>query len=61
MIKNIKTPEAEVIRLKSLLNGAFLDLKQAEVTRLKLVKKPYSNLTIILSETKKVEKHGTKS
>jgi hypothetical protein len=39
MIKNIKTPEAEVIRLKSLLNGAFLDLKQAEVTRLKLVKK----------------------
>ncbi len=25
------------------------------------IKKPYSNLTIILSETKKVEKHGTKS
>ena len=39
MIKNIKTPEAEVIRLKSLLYGAFLDLKRAEVIRLKLVKK----------------------
>ncbi len=25
------------------------------------IKKPYSNLTIILSEMKKVEKHGTKS
>ncbi len=25
------------------------------------IKKPYSNLTIILSEIKKVEKHGTKS
>ena len=25
------------------------------------IKKPYSNLTIILSEVKKVEKHGTKS
>ena len=25
------------------------------------IKKPYSNLTIILSETKKMEKHGTKS
>ena len=25
------------------------------------IKKPYSNLTIILSENKKVEKHGTKS
>ena len=25
------------------------------------IKKPYSNLTIILSETKKVEKHGAKS
>ena len=25
------------------------------------IKKPYSNLTIILSEKKKVEKHGTKS
>ena len=25
------------------------------------IKKPYSNLTIILSETKKVESHGTKS
>ena len=25
------------------------------------IKKPYSNLTIILSETKKLEKHGTKS
>ena len=25
------------------------------------IKKPYSNVTIILSETKKVEKHGTKS
>ena len=25
------------------------------------IKKPYSNLTIILSEAKKVEKHGTKS
>ena len=25
------------------------------------IKKPYSNLTIILSETKKVEKHGSKS
>ena len=25
------------------------------------IKKPYSNLTIIISETKKVEKHGTKS
>jgi hypothetical protein len=39
MIKNIRTPKTEVIRLKSLLNGAFLDLKQAEVIRLKLVKK----------------------
>ena len=39
MIKNIKTLEAEVIRLKSLLYGAFLDLKQAEVIRLKLAKK----------------------
>ncbi len=39
MIKNIRSPEIEVIRLKSLLNGAFLDLKQAEVTRVKLVKK----------------------
>ncbi len=28
---------------------------------IKEVKKPYSNLTIILSEIKKVEKHGTKS
>jgi len=25
------------------------------------IKKPYSNLTIVLSEMKKVEKHGTKS
>ena len=25
------------------------------------IKKPYSNVTIILTETKKVEKHGTKS
>jgi len=25
------------------------------------IKKPYSNLTIILTENKKVEKHGTKS
>ena len=25
------------------------------------IKKPYSNLTIILSETKKVEKHGSKN
>ena len=25
------------------------------------IKKPYSNLTIILSEMKKVDKHGTKS
>ena len=25
------------------------------------IKKPYSNLTIILTETKKMEKHGTKS
>jgi large subunit ribosomal protein L22 len=25
------------------------------------IKKPYSNLTIILSEIKKMEKHGTKS
>ena len=25
------------------------------------IKKPYSNLTIILSENKKMEKHGTKS
>ena len=25
------------------------------------IKKPYSNLTIILSEKKKMEKHGTKS
>ena len=25
------------------------------------IKKPYSNLTIILSEIKKIEKHGTKS
>ena len=25
------------------------------------IKKPYSNLTIILTETKKTEKHGTKS
>ena len=25
------------------------------------IKKPYSNLTIILSDTKKMEKHGTKS
>ena len=25
------------------------------------IKKPYSNLTIILSETNKMEKHGTKS
>ena len=25
------------------------------------IKKPYSNLTVILSEQKKVEKHGTKS
>ena len=29
--------------------------------RASLIKKPYSNLTIILSEIKKVEKHGTKS
>ena len=33
-----------------------------EVTlNIKEVKKPYSNLTIILSEMKKMEKHGTKS
>ena len=40
MTKNkIRTPEAEVIRLKSLLYGAHLQLKQAEIVRLKLVKK----------------------
>ena len=40
MIENITTtPEAEVIRLKSLLDSVFLDLKQAEITRIKLVNK----------------------
>ena len=29
--------------------------------RASAIKKPYSNLTIILSENKKMEKHGTKS
>jgi len=35
----IRTAEAEVIRLKSLLYDAQLQLKQAEIVRLKLVKK----------------------
>ena len=39
MTKNIRTPEAEVIILKSLLYDAHLQLKQAETVRLKLVKK----------------------
>ena len=39
MTKNIRTLEAEIIRLKSLLYGAHLDLKKAEVVRLSLVKK----------------------
>ena len=39
MTKNIRTPEAEIIRLRSLLYGASLDLKKAEVVRLTLVKK----------------------
>ena len=62
--ENNKQLDIDNLYIKEAYVGKSLSMKRFRPRakgRAAPIKKPYSNLTIILSENKKMEKHGTKS